>query len=143
MTAGRRWALLALVIAAAVVTFVIVNPGGDSKKKDNPATTTAATPTATTPTATTPPAPVFKQIVVKHGKPVGGIKKITVKQDDRVRFEVASDVSDEVHVHGYDFHKEVKAGGNVRFDFPAKISGGFVVELESREEQIAELKVQP
>ncbi|MDX6643453.1 MAG: hypothetical protein QOD76_1415, partial [Solirubrobacteraceae bacterium] len=52
-------------------------------------------------------------------------------------------VSDEIHVHGYDFHKDVNAGGNVRFDFPAKISGGFVVELEKRGEQIAELKVQP
>ncbi|MDX6668298.1 MAG: hypothetical protein QOK04_1678 [Solirubrobacteraceae bacterium] len=139
MTAGRRWALLGLVIVAAVVAFVIVNPGGSSKKK----TTTAATAAATTSTATAPPAPVFKRIVVKNGKPVGGINKITVKQNDRVRFEVDSDVSDEIHVHGYDFHKDVTAGGSVRFDFPAKISGGFVIELEKRGEQIAELKVQP
>jgi hypothetical protein len=138
MTAGRRWALLGLVIAAAVVAFVIVNPGGGSQRKTKTATTAA-----TTAAATSPPAPMFKRIVVKNGKPVGGINKITVKQNDRVRFEVDSDVSDGIHVHGYDFHKEVKAGGSVRFDFPAKISGGFVIELEKRGEQIAELKVQP
>jgi hypothetical protein len=143
MTAGRRWALLGLVIAAAVVAFVIVNPGGGSQRKTKTATTAATTAAATTATATSPPAPVFKRIVVKNGRPVGGINKITVKQNDRVRFEVDSDVSDGIHVHGYDFHKEVKAGGSVRFDFPAKISGGFVIELEKRGEQIAELKVQP
>ena len=139
MTAGRRWALLGLVIVAAVVAFVIVNPGDSSKKK----TKTAATAGSTTAKATSPPAPVFKKIVVNSGKPVGGIKKITFKQNDQVRFEVDSDVSDEIHVHGYDFHKDVQAGGSVRFDFPAKISGGFVVELEKRGEQIAELRVQP
>ncbi|MDX6643120.1 MAG: hypothetical protein QOD76_1082, partial [Solirubrobacteraceae bacterium] len=130
MTPGRRWALLVLVIAAAVAAFVIVNPGGGSKKKTKAAPTVAATAHSTA--ATAPPAPVFTKIVVKNGKPVGGIKKITVKQNDQVRFEVDSDVSDEIHVHGYDFHKDVNAGGNVRFDFPAKISGGFVVELEKR-----------
>jgi plastocyanin len=142
MTAGRRWALLVLVIAAAVVAFVIANPGGSSKKKTKAATTATTTVTGAS-TAAQPPAPVFTKIVVQHGKPVGGIKKLTVKQGDRVRFEIVSDVSDEIHVHGYDFHKDVKAGSSVRFDFPAKISGGFIVELENRGEQIAELRVQP
>jgi heme/copper-type cytochrome/quinol oxidase subunit 2 len=80
---------------------------------------------------------------VKNGKPVGGIKKITVNKGDQVRFRVNSDVSDEIHVHGYDFHKDVKAGGNVSFSFPAKMDGEYVVELESRGEQIANLVVNP
>jgi len=62
---------------------------------------------------------------------------------DRVSFVVKSDVSDEIHVHGYDFHKNVKAGGNVSLSFPAKIDGEFVIELESRGEQIASLVVNP
>ncbi|MDX6643679.1 MAG: hypothetical protein QOD76_1641 [Solirubrobacteraceae bacterium] len=143
MTAGRRWALLVLVIVAAVAAFVIADPGGDSKTTSKTATTAAAQTAAGTPTTAKPPAPVFTEIVVKNAKPVGGIKKITVRQGDPVRFEVDSDVADEIHVHGYDFHKDVTAGGSVRFDFPAKISGGFVIELEKRGEQIAELKVQP
>jgi hypothetical protein len=140
MSAGRRWALLVLVIVAAVAAFVIVNPGGGSNTKK---TTAAARTAAGTPTTAKPPAPVFTKVVVRNGKPVGGIRKITVRQGDPVRFEVDSDVADEIHVHGYDFHKNVPAGGSVRFDFPANISGGFVIELEKRAEQIAELKVTP
>jgi hypothetical protein len=60
-----------------------------------------------------------------------------------VRFNITSDVADEIHVHGYDFMKDVRAGGTVRFDFPAKITGGFEIELENRKEQIASLQVNP
>ena len=61
----------------------------------------------------------------------------------RVRFRVTSDIAEEVHVHGYDLHKDVAAGGTVTFNFPASISGVFVIELEARSEQIASLKVEP
>jgi hypothetical protein len=138
MSTRTRIALLVAGVAIAVVAFVVLKP--DDNKK------TTATQTATTATAggkekpAPPPVPVVK---VKGGKPVGGIKKITVNKGDRVRFRVTSDVSDEIHVHGYDFHKDVKAGGNVSFSFPAKIDGEFVVELESRGEQIASLVVNP
>jgi len=50
-------------------------------------------------------------------------------------------VSDEIHVHGYNFHKDVEKGGSVSFNFPAKIEGIFDIELESRAEQIASLQV--
>jgi hypothetical protein len=138
MSTRTRIALLVAGVAIAVVAFVVLKP--DDNKK------TTATQTTTTATAggkkkpAPPPVPVVK---VKGGKPVGGIKKITVIKGDRVRFRVNSDVSDEIHVHGYDFHKDVKAGGNVSFSFPAKIDGEFVVELESRGEQIASLVVNP
>ena len=39
--------------------------------------------------------------------------------------------------------KDVAAGGSVSFDFPADIEGIFEAELEGREEQIAELRVNP
>jgi hypothetical protein len=82
-------------------------------------------------------------VTVRNGKPVGGIKKLEYTKGDQVRFRVSSDVADEIHVHGYDFHKKVPAGGSVSFSFPAKIDGVFVVELEGRAEQIAELRVKP
>src|SRR6201987_1999385 len=78
-------------------------------------------------------------MVVKHGKPVGGIRDLTYNEGERVRFKVESDVSDEVHVHGYDIMKDVKAGGSVSFDFPATIEGVFEAELEGRQEQVLEL----
>jgi hypothetical protein len=136
MTTGKRIALLAAVVVIAVVGFIILKPNDTSKNS-------ARQPTTTTGAATTPSKPPVLRVVVKGAKPVGGIKKITVKKGDRVRFVVISDVSDEIHVHGYDFHKNVKAGGKVSFSFPAKIDGVFVIELESRGEQIAELTVNP
>jgi hypothetical protein len=56
---------------------------------------------------------------------------------------VRSDTADEIHVHGYDFMKDVTAGGKVVFNFKANIDGGFEIELENRKQQIAELTVQP
>jgi hypothetical protein len=82
-------------------------------------------------------------IVIKHGKPVGGIADLTYNKGEQVRFKVDSDVSDEVHMHGYDIMKDVKAGGSVSFDFPATIEGVFEAELEGRKEQILELTVNP
>ncbi|HEX3734297.1 MAG TPA: hypothetical protein VHU86_04010 [Solirubrobacterales bacterium] len=82
-------------------------------------------------------------IVVKNGKPVGGIRDLTYDKGDRIHFKVRSDVSDEVHVHGYDLMKDIRAGGTVAFDFPATIEGVFEAELEGRKEQIVELRVNP
>ncbi|MGE5282748.1 MAG: hypothetical protein ACM3N0_10590 [Chloroflexota bacterium] len=82
-------------------------------------------------------------IVVKNGKPVGGVRALTYNEGERIRFEVDSDVSDEIHVHGYDVMKDVKAGGSVSFDFPATLEGVFEAELEGRKEQIIELTVNP
>jgi hypothetical protein len=82
-------------------------------------------------------------IVVRHGKPVGGIRDLTYNKGDRIRFKVESDVGDEVHVHGYDIMKDVEAGGSIGFDFPATLEGVFEAELEGRKEQIVELTVNP
>src|SRR5205085_1256852 len=117
-------------IAIAVVAFIALQPADTRKDK--------ATSTQTSRPVSSP-----VQVNVKGGKPVGGVKKFSVNKGDQVRFVVNSDVSDEIHVHGYDFHKNVKAGGKVSFSFPAKIDGVFVIELESRGEQIAELTVNP
>jgi heme/copper-type cytochrome/quinol oxidase subunit 2 len=140
MTTNRRIALLAGVIVIAIVAFIALKPS-DNKKKTTAATTTPGTSQPAKPAKPVPP-PVT-QIVVKNAKPVGGIKTITVNKGDQVRFTVSSDVSDEIHVHGYDFMKDVKAGGKVSFSFPAKIDGEFVGELESRGEQILNLVVNP
>ena len=135
MTTRARIALLAAVVVIAVVAFVALKPG-DKKKTSSGTGGTSAAATQSRP----PPVP---QVNVKGGKPAGGIKTITVSKGDPVRFVVNSDVSDEIHVHGYNFKKDVKAGGKVSFSFPAKIDGEFDIELESRGEQIAKLVVNP
>jgi len=82
-------------------------------------------------------------IVIRNGEPVGGVRELEYDAGDQIRFEVSSDVADEVHVHGYDLMQDVPAGGTVSFDFPAEIEGIFEAELEGRKEQIAEIRVNP
>jgi hypothetical protein len=112
------------VVVVAIVLLVVL-------KKDDSSKTTSNTGGKVT------------TIVIKHGKPVGGIADLIYNQGEQVRFKVDSDVSDEVHMHGYDIMKDVKAGGSVSFDFPATIEGVFEAELEGRKEQILELTVNP
>ena len=131
MKTGTRWAVLGLVVVVAVVAFVIAQSGGGGSGSSSKATQSPAS------------APAPKVIVVRNAKPVGGVRDITVKKGDLVRFTVQSDSAQEVHVHGYDFHKNVPKNGSVSFSFPAKIDGGFVIELEGPGEQIVALKVQP
>lgn len=112
------------VIVVAIVLLVVL------KKDDSDKTTSNTGGKVTT-------------IVIEDGKPVGGIADLTYNKGEQVRFKVDSDVSDEVHMHGYDIGKDVEAGGSVSFDFPASIEGVFEAELEDRKEQILELTVNP
>ena len=93
-------------------------------------------------TTTQASGPVTIDVQIKGGKPTGGIQRATASKGQQVAIVVHSDVADEVHVHGYDLHKNVKAGGTVRIQFRADIPGVFEAELESRKLQIVELTVQ-
>jgi hypothetical protein len=90
---------------------------------------------------TTVSGPVTINVEVKGGKPVGGIQRATAQKGQEVAIVVHSNVADEVHIHGYDLHKDVTAGGAVRIQFKADIAGVFEAELESRKLQIVELTV--
>ena len=122
MSSGVRRAVIAVVgVAVIIVAFVLLQGG---KSSDS---TSKSTPT----------------VRVVNAKPEGGVQKLTFKKGGTVKFHVVSDTADEIHVHGYDVHKDVAKGGTVTFDFPAKIDGRFVVELEGSSTQIAELDVNP
>lgn len=82
-------------------------------------------------------------IRVNADEPVGGVQKLEVRKDQRVRFTVTSDQPEEVHVHGYDVTKHVGPATPARFDFPAAIEGIFEVELEGVAAQILSLTVNP
>jgi hypothetical protein len=139
---SRTWSAVIVValIAAAVVLFVVLSDDGDGD-----GTTTPTTPAAekTDQEKEAKPKPEVTTIVVKGGQPVGGVQELQYTRGEEVRFEVESDVAEEVHVHGYDLIKDVAPGKPVSFSFPAEIDGVFEVELEGSHTQIAELTVQP
>jgi hypothetical protein len=90
-----------------------------------------------------PDEPAITTILVRNGKPVGGVQELSYDAGERVRFGVRSDAADELHVHGYDVEEELPAGRPVRVEFPATIEGVFEAELHGSGEQIAELRIEP
>ncbi|HWI06487.1 MAG TPA: hypothetical protein VNT54_03095, partial [Solirubrobacteraceae bacterium] len=53
------------------------------------------------------------------------------------------DTTDEIHLHGYDLYRDLKAGGSVRYSFEANAEGIFEIELHGSGTQIGELVVEP
>ena len=128
MQGRARWLLLVAAAALAAILFVVFRPSGSG----NSTTTTRGV--------------IQRQTIlvdVENAKPVGGIKHATVRQGSKVTLVVNSDVADEVHLHGYDLHADVKKGGTARIVFTANIAGRFEAELESHSERILDLTVQP
>lgn len=123
-----------VVVVAAVVLFIVLHGGGSSSDSGGKQLTVNGKAVSGVPT-----------IRWQGGKPVGGVEQLQIDSGGRVRFRVTSDIDGEVHVHGYDYEKPIKAGGSVSFDFPAKLEGGFEVELHhgGGEDTIADLKVEP
>jgi hypothetical protein len=137
-------------IAVLVVALLsLAACGGD----DDAASTTTETQTQTEPQPQPPPPPpppppapaqpTTMRISVVGGVPRGGVVRESVDKGDRVVVLVTSDVSDEVHVHGYDLSSDVAPGSPARIAFQARIPGRFEIELEDRGVQIAELTVNP
>jgi hypothetical protein len=132
---------IGVVVVAVVLLVVLKDDGGDSSS--NETTTAKPAPSGNGKPAKPAEPPVTTIVIDQDGKPVGGIAEISLDEGEEVRFKVESAVSDEIHMHGYDIGKDVEAGGSVSFDFPATIEGVFEAELESRGEQILELRVNP
>lgn len=64
------------------------------------------------------------------GAPVDGVRRVEVDLGSVVALMVASDIAEEVHVHGYDILRAVSDGHPAHFAFTAEIPGVFEVEFE-------------
>jgi hypothetical protein len=139
--------------AILVALFVVLRPSDDDDEEASPppppttATTTRTRATTTTTRATTtkprPTGPTAIRIVVRGGRVVGGLRRARLQRGERAVLVVRADVSDHVHLHGYDIMRDVSPGRPARLRFRATIPGRFEVELEDRRLQIAQLEVRP
>lgn len=152
MSSGARVGLLAGTVAVLVLAFVLLSPGDDDPDTARAPTATApatAMPAQTTtveeqPEPAPPAAPEFERIRVRDGRPVDGVQTITVEKGDRARIQISSpDTTDEIHLHGYDLYRDLKAGGSVRYSFEANAEGIFEIELHGTGTQIGRLVVEP
>jgi hypothetical protein len=135
---------IALVVAAGL--YLVFRPDDtDEPTATPPPATTEATTTVTTappPPPPGPPPPAQVRIVVRGGLPVGGPRRVTVSRGRRVVLTVTSDVSDHVHLHGYDLMQDVGPGMPARIDFRATRPGTVEAELEDQGVQIARITAQ-
>lgn len=149
-----RIGIIGVAVIAAVVLFLVLSGGDGGDDVERPVASEppgsgasvsgsgggGGEPVLEPPVEEGSPDPTIR---IRGGEPVDGVAELDYAKGDQARFQVRSDVADEVHVHGYDIIKNVEAGGSVSFDFQADIDGLFEVELESTHTQIAKLRVEP
>ena len=154
MKPSARIAVLVASVAAIVVLFLLLQPGGGDEPEPSPSPSTPTeTATATdtggpsptrsaTPSATPTPDVVEIEIEVEDDR-VDGRSEYAVPVGERVRIEVQADVTDEVHVHGYDLMADVSPGRAAVIAFRADAAGVFEVELEDAGKLLFRLRVTP
>jgi len=153
---GQRLVFAAIAAVIAIVAVVVLAGRSDpeTNRADRPPATAAsetttpepqeAEPQATTTATPTPrPKPAVQTLRFRDGEVVGGRGRIEVDKGETVRFAVASDVAEEIHVHGYDRYEDIPAGRDKRISFKADIEGIFEVELHDAGLELAQLRVNP
>ena len=154
MSRNERLVLIALALAVAVAAVLLLGLEGEEPSKrardragDSPPAPAPAGGDAGDGTRGQAPPPaarpeIREQLIrIERGGPVGGVKEISVGKGEIVRLVVTGDVTDEVHVHGYDLTQPVAPGRAARFRFRADIDGIFTIELENAGREIAKLDV--
>jgi anti-sigma factor RsiW len=81
------------------------------------------------------------EVAFAGGAVTGGLRRYAVPLGSTVELVVASDVADEVHVHGYDRLSYVTAGATTTVRFVADLPGVFDVELEQRGLPLTQLEI--
>ena len=153
MSRAQRLGLIAAALAVAVIAFVLISPGGDDtaqsptqQRSPRVEPPRAGRPAGRSAEPRTEPAAESRgvQIQVRDGRPVGGVRSITVSKGDIVRLTVSSrDTEDEVHLHGYDVSKDVAPDRPAELALEAYLEGIFEIGLEGAHVELARLEVRP
>jgi hypothetical protein len=144
-----RWAILAASVTAVVVLFIVLRPA-DTDEGTLPTPSIPIASEAPTPTGSVSPTPsespeqdrTVIDVTYRNGE-LQGRTQFTATQGERVRIIVRADVSDEIHLHGYDLMADVTPEDPARIDFVANVAGVFEVELEDAGELLFQLEIVP
>jgi hypothetical protein len=142
-----RWAILGATLVVIVILFVVLSPGETSDgvsptPPSSPSRSAADGSPTDSPTPEPPPGPTVIEVTVQ-GDQVQGPKRPTATQGDEVLIVVRADVSDHVHVHGYDLMDDVAPDAPARIRFRANVAGVFEVELEDAGRALFQLEITP
>jgi hypothetical protein len=148
----RKVALIAAVLGLLVSLFIALRPDDDDEAAapTTVATTTGATTTAPATTETEPPATTAPErpdvVMIRITVPsdeAPQVRRYSVKRGREVVIVVRTELSDHVHLHGYDLMADVGPGRPATIRFAADAPGRFELELEDLGLEFAELEVRP
>jgi hypothetical protein len=151
----RRVALIAAALGLLVSLYFALRPDDEEPvgAGTTAVTTTAPATTETQPPATDaepPPPPTTTApeppdvVTIRINVPAGTapeVRRLSVRQGRQVKLVVSSELTDHVHVHGYDLMADVAPHAPATIEFTASAPGRFEIELEDKGLQIAELEV--
>jgi hypothetical protein len=147
-----RWIVATGGVAALVLLFLLLRPDESPQPGTSAPTPTVTGTPATSPTPTDDSADALQaeieieegQVRVElEGQRLPNLARIDATQGQRVALRVEADVTDEVHVHGYDLLADLSPGERVTITFWADIPGVFEIELEEAGQLLAQLQVEP
>jgi hypothetical protein len=143
-----RWTIVAATVVGLLILFVLLGPDeasdGASPTPSTPTGSFTETPTPTSegPSPSPEPERTLIEVTYRDGA-VQGPTRFDATQGDDVRIVVRADVTDEVHVHGYDLTADVAPGAPARIDFVPDVPGVFEVELEDAGRLLFQLEITP
>jgi hypothetical protein len=145
MRSNARWVVLVGTVVILIVLFALLRPSGsEPRASSTPSTPTPTMTSSGSPSPTPSPEPSRTVVSVRvHDGVVEAPDVPTARRGDRVRIVVVADVSDEVHLHGYDLHADVAPGEPGRIDFVADAAGVFECELEEAGKLLFRLEIVP
>ena len=116
-------------------------PPTTTSTTEAPPPTTTSTTEAPPPTTTTEPAAdVTIRITLVDGR-IEAERRYEVSLGDTVEVRVASDVAEEVHLHGYDLYLQLEVGAEVALVFEANLPGVWEAELHPSHRELFQLQV--
>ena len=145
MAPNTKKALLVIAaVAALIICFVVLRPS--SPPQLTPAQLVQNTNLATDKGKTKRKKGKTKRkydIVLKGGKPVGGLVKLDYRKNSTVMLSISSDqAGSEIHVHGYELKAVAGPGKPAQIIFVADKAGRFEIELHPST-PVAQLDITP
>jgi len=124
---------LACVLTGCAGTDAAATPAG------SPSSSSAGSSWAASPTTSAQGRRI--EVAVTGGHITGDTGRVVVAADEHVTLVITSDVTDEVHVHGYDLTTELTPGEPAELSFAATVPGVFEVELHEAGTVLLSLQV--
>ena len=143
----RKVALIAAALGLLLSLFLALRPGDDEEAAPTTTVATTTTPVTTEsePPATTAPKPpdVVTIRIAVPSDTAPKVRRFSVRQGRKVVIVVRTELSDHVHLHGYDLMADVGLGKPATIRLTATAPGRFEIELEDRGLEFAELEIRP